>query len=81
MLSQKAGYHVKELGQANNLIDLMADDPAFGMTRTELSAHLDPAAYIGRCPEQVEEFLSDAIAPVLKKYARALDRGDTELKV
>ena len=52
-----------------------------GMTQEELSAHLDPAAYIGRCPEQVEEFLSDAIAPVLKKYAGALDRGDTELKV
>ena len=81
VLSQKAGYHVKELGQANNLIDLMADDPAFGMTQAELSAHLDPAAYIGRCPEQVEEFLSDAIAPVLKKYAGVLDRGDTELKV
>ena len=81
VLSQKAGYHVKELGQANNLIDMMADDPAFGMTQAELSAHLDPAAYIGRCPEQVEEFLSDAIAPVLKKYAGVLDRGDTELKV
>ncbi len=81
VLSQEAGYNVKELGQPNNLIDLMAADPAFGMTREELSAHLDPAAYIGRCPEQVEEFLSREIAPVLKKYAGALGRGDTELRV
>ncbi|MEY8317980.1 adenylosuccinate lyase [Oscillospiraceae bacterium 50-58] len=81
VLSQEAGYHVKELGLSNNLIDLMADDPAFGMTKEELSAHLDPAAYIGRCPEQVEEFLTRQIDPVLKKYAGVLDRGDTELKV
>lgn len=81
VLSQEAGYSVKELGKPNDLIDRMAADPAFGMTREELSVHLDPAAYIGRCPEQVEEFLSQEIDPVLKKYAGALDRGDTELKV
>ena len=81
VLSQEAGRNVKELGLSNNLIDLMAADPAFGMTREELSAHLDPAAYIGRCPEQVEEFLTGEIAPVLKKYAGALDGKETELKV
>lgn len=81
VLSQEAGRNVKELGLPNNLIDLMAADPAFSMTREELSAHLDPAAYIGRCPEQVEEFLTSQIDPVLKQYASALDRGNTELKV
>ncbi len=81
VLSQEAGYNVKELGLSNNLIDLMAGDPAFGMTRAELSAHLDPGAYIGRCPEQVEEFLRTWIDPVLKKYAGALEGRETELKV
>ena len=81
VLSQEAGYHVKELGLANNLIDLMAADPAFGMTKEELSAHLNPAAYIGRCPEQVEEFLAGEVAPVLEKYAGAWHGSDTELKV
>ncbi|NBI08605.1 adenylosuccinate lyase [Colidextribacter sp. OB.20] len=81
VLSQEAGYNVKELGLSNNLIDLMAADPAFGMTREELSAHLDPGAYIGRCPEQVEEFLLWKIAPVLKKYAGALGGKETELTV
>ena len=81
VLSQEAGYHVKELGLSNNLIDLMAADQAFGMTKEELSTHLDPASYIGRCPEQVAEFLSEQVAPVLKKYASALAGKDTELKV
>ena len=81
VLSQEAGYNVKELGLANNLIDLMAADPSFGMTKEELSAHLDPSAYIGRCPEQVEEFLDQEIRPVLKKYFASLAGTDTELKV
>ena len=81
VLSQEAGYNVKELGLSNNLIDLMAADPVFGMTQEELSAHLDPAAYIGRCGEQVEEFLAGEVAPVLEKYAGAWHGSDTELKV
>ena len=81
VLSQEAGYSVKELGLPNDLIERMAADPAFGMTREELSAHLDPAAYIGRCPEQVEEFLAGEVAPVLEKYAGAGHGSDTELKV
>ena len=81
VLSQEAGYNVKELGLSNNLIDLMAADPAFGMSREELSLHLEPAAYIGRCPEQVEEFLLQEIQPVLKKYASALAGADTQLTV
>ena len=81
VLSQEAGYSVKELGLPNDLIERMAADPAFGMTQEELSAHLDPAAYIGRCPEQVEEFLAGEVAPVLEKYAGAGHGSDTELKV
>ena len=43
------------------------------LTKEEIETHLNPVAYIGRCPEQVEEFLTGEIAPVLKKYAGALD--------
>ena len=81
VLSQEAGRNVKDLGLPNNLIDLMAEDPAFGMSREELTAHLEPERYIGRCPEQVEEFLAQEIAPVLAKYAAALGEKETELKV
>ena len=67
VLSQEAGRNVKDLGLSNNLIDLIAADPAFGMTKEELSAHMEPSAYIGRCPQQVEEFLDEVIRPVLEE--------------
>lgn len=81
VLSQEAGRNVKDLGLSNNLIDLIAADPAFGLTREELTAHLEPSRYIGRCPEQVEEFLTEAVQPVLEKYADVLGEKETELKV
>ena len=81
VLSQEAGRNVKELGLSNNLIDLMAADPAFGMTKADLSAHLDPAAYTGRCAQQVEAFLAQCVAPVLERYAGALEGKETELNV
>ena len=81
VLSQEAGANVKDRGLSNNLIDLIADDPMFGMSRAELTAHLEPSRYIGRCPEQVEEFLQNCVRPVLDKYAGALKKTETELKV
>ena len=81
VLSQEAGRNVKDLGLTNNLIDLIAADPLFGMTREELTAHLEPERYIGRCPEQVEEFLAEQVSPVLQRYAAALEGKETELKV
>ena len=81
VLSQEAGRNVKDLGLSNNLIDLIAADPAFGMTKEELSAHMEPSAYIGRCPQQVEEFLKECVAPVLERYQDALNDKETELKV
>ena len=81
VLSQEAGRNVKDMGLSNNLIDLIAADPAFGMTKEELTAHLEPSRYIGRCPEQVEEFLTEAVQPVLEKYADVLGEKETELKV
>ena len=57
--SIEAGKNVKDLGLPNNLIDLIAADPAFGMTRAELDAVMDPALYTGRCAQQVKRFLSE----------------------
>lgn len=77
----EAGRNVKELGLSNNLIDLIAEDPMFGMTREELTAHMEPAKYIGRCPQQVEDFLAECIAPVLAANQQALSGENAELKV
>ena len=79
--SLEAGRNVKDRGLPNNLIDLIADDPMFGMSREALTAHMEPSRYIGRCPEQVDEFLEECIQPVLTRYAAALERKQTELKV
>ena len=82
VLSQEAGRNVKDLGLHNNLIELIAADPAFGLTMEQLTAHMEPSRYIGRCPEQVEEFLDQCIAPVLSRCAQYLEQGeDTQLKV
>ena len=77
----EAGRNVKEFGLSNNLIDLLAEDPLFGMTKEELSAHLEPSRYIGRCPQQVDEFLAEFVRPVLEAHAGALSDQAVELKV
>ena len=79
--SLEAGRQVKDLGKPNNLIDLIAADPLFGMTKEELTAHLEPSRYIGRCPEQVDEFLRECVAPVLEKNRDLMDAAEVELKV
>ena len=81
VLSIEAGKNVKDLGLSNNLIQLIAADPLFGMTEAELTAHLEPSRYIGCCPRQVEDFLANCIRPVLAQYPEALNEKQTELKV
>lgn len=77
----EAGKVVKEEGKPNDLIDRIASDPAFGMDKEALMAHMEPSRYIGRCPEQVTEFLAGSVAPVLKEYAAALGGEGTQLTV
>ena len=81
LMSIEAGRNVKDLGLANNLIDLIAANPKFGMSREELMVHMKPEAYIGRCPQQVEEFLRDDVAPALAPFAPELQKEATALKV
>ena len=79
--SLEAGRNVKDRGLGNNLIDLIAEDPLFGMSREELVAHLEPSRYIGRAPDQVSDFLAAEVRPVLEQYASALDGKTVELSV
>lgn len=80
-LSLEAGYQVKELGLPNDLIDRIAAEPMFGLTKEEIETHLNPVAYIGRCPEQVEEFLDREVKPILERYSVALEQRDSALTV
>lgn len=63
--SMQAGKRVKEEGLDNDLVERIIADERFGMTREEITAHLDPKEYIGRCPEQVERFIKTCVDPVI----------------
>ncbi|MEG0996247.1 MAG: adenylosuccinate lyase [Clostridia bacterium] len=63
--SQAAAKVVKEEGGKNDLIERIIADPAFMVTREEIEQILDPVHFIGRSREQVDEFLTDCIQPVL----------------
>ena len=66
-LSMEAGRNVKAEGRDNNLLELIAADPSFNLTLEELKKTMDPKKYVGRAPQQVEEFLDEVIRPVLEE--------------
>ena len=63
--SMAAGRVVKEEGKDNDLLERIAADPAFGMTMDQLQAIMKPENFVGRAPEQTEEFVSEYVKPVL----------------
>lgn len=79
--SLAAGRRVKEEGLDNDLLERIAADPAFGLSREEILRRLDPADYIGCCPEQVDRFLQQEVQPVLDRYPQALAGEGAEIKV
>jgi len=79
--SVAAGAVVKEQGLPNDLIERIAADPLFGLTEEEITGNLDASAYVGRAPEQVTDFLSENVKPLLERYSSLLADSDPELKV
>ena len=67
--SHAAARRVKLEGGANDLIDRIAADPIFPLSREEIVSQLDPALYIGRSVSQVEEFLRGVAQPILDRYS------------
>ena len=65
-LSMEAGRNVKERGLDNNLLELIAADPAFNLSLDDLKKSMDPSKYTGRAKEQVDEFLNEVINPILE---------------
>lgn len=66
--SMAAGKIVKEEGKPNDLIERIANDPKFGLTKEEIEAHMQPIHYVGRSVQQTEEFFRDYIDPILAKH-------------
>lgn len=67
-LSMEAGRTVKEQGKDNNLLELIAADPAFNLTLEDLQKSMQPEKYIGRAKEQTERFLKETVQPVLDEH-------------
>ena len=70
--SQAAARVVKEEGGKNDLVERIAADPAFMVTREEIEAILQPEKFIGRSKEQVEEYLAGIITPLLQENKELL---------
>ena len=75
-LSMEAGYRVKQEGLDNNLCELILADPMFMITKQELEEIMKPENFIGRCPQQVEEFIANCVQPVLDANGVSDDQAE-----
>ena len=69
-----AGKQVKEEGLPNDMVDRIAADPAFGLTREEIVAGLVPENFVGRAPQQVEEFIANVLQPIFDANPDAVEQ-------
>lgn len=76
VLSQEAGAQVKQFGRDNDLVERIKKDSYFEPIINQLDHILNPATFTGRAAEQVSEFISDEVTPILEKYADILKHID-----
>ena len=69
-----AGKQVKEEGLPNDMVDRIAADPAFGLTKEEIVAGLVPENFVGRAPQQVEEFIAHILKPIFDANPDAVEQ-------
>ncbi len=79
--SMEAAREVKEFGRPNDLVDRIAKDSSFGLTKEEILKALNPDNLCGRAPHQVDDFIKEKVQPVLDKYADLLNFENIEVNV
>ena len=80
VLSMQAGANVKQEGGENNLLDLIRKDDAFRAVHDRLDDILDASKFIGRAPQQVEEFIAQEIDPILSRHRSLLgEKGEVNI--
>ncbi|MCA9104155.1 MAG: adenylosuccinate lyase [Planctomycetales bacterium] len=77
--SHDAARRVKQEGADNDLIERLQGDPLFA--NVDLGSVLDPHQFVGRAPEQVDEFVDEVIEPIRRRYAEHLTRFADQLRV
>ncbi|XP_011641493.1 adenylosuccinate lyase-like [Pogonomyrmex barbatus] len=80
VLAQQAGAQVKQHGLDNDLVERIMNDSYFTPILSQLDDLLEPSTFIGRAPEQVDEFLEEEVYPLLKHY-EGLESGKVELNI
>lgn len=78
--SMEAGKRVKMEGESNDLLERLANDPSVPLNKEEITHLLNPVEFVGRAPQQVEQFINEEINPVLEKYEKDLGM-DVDIKV
>ena len=79
--SMEAGKEVKEFGRPNDLVDRIANDETFGLSKEEILRILNPDNLCGRAKNQVTEFIEECINPVLEKYKDLINNTEMEVNV
>ena len=79
VLAREAGRRVKDGGERNPLLEMVVGDPAFGLDPAGLAALLDAGRFVGRAPDQVHEFLAEAVEPWLAAHRAADGGGEPEV--
>ena len=74
--SMQAGARVKQEGLDNNLCELILADPMFMISKEEMDAIMAPENFIGRCPQQVDEFIAGCVKPVLEANGVSDDKAE-----
>lgn len=72
VLSMQSAEQVKKFGKQNDLIERMYGSKIINMTKEEIDATINPSNYIGRAPQQVEEFYNETIKPILEESKELL---------
>ena len=79
--SMEAGREVKEFGRPNDLVDRIARDETFGLTKEEILHILNPDHLCGRAKHQVEDFIKEQVNPVLEKYKDLINKENVDVNV
>jgi adenylosuccinate lyase len=77
----EAGKEVKEFGRPNDLVDRIAQDETFGLTKNEILSILNPDNLCGRAKNQVTDFINENVNPVLEKYKNLINKEKVEISV
>lgn len=72
--AMEAARRIKEEGSKNDLLNQVAQDPAFSKVKSKLKEISDPAKLVGRAPQQVEEFISEVVSPLLKQHNQLINK-------